>query len=163
MWEAIGQIFTSGNGVSIAIVLVLITALIIIGARHGYIKIKTSKFAIVGETRGNERLVMQKQLSWLYDAVFAFEHKIPKPEGYNEFRGRYILSILYIDIIDWVLNNHIEESQRYIKIKQSEIWNKTQTLVGKDELKTQKFKNAVDEYVKYIIHNLVLIRKEYEK
>lgn len=163
MWDAIGNMFIKGNGTAICILIIFVVIATYIAVRFGHVKIKSDKFTIVGETRGNERLVMQKQLSWLYDAVFAFEQKIPTSEGYNEFRGRYILSILYIDLTDWVLNNHIEETQRYIKLKQSEVWNKVQTMVEKDELKTTRFKNVVDEYVRYIIHNLVMIRKEYEK
>ena len=163
MWDAIGKMFVSGNGTTICILIILIVIATYVAVKFGHIKIKSDKFTIVGETRGNERLIIQRQLNWLYDAVFAFEQKIPTPEDYNEFRGRYILAILYIAMTDWVLNNHIEENKHYIEIRQSEIWNKAQTMVEKDELKSNKFKIMVNEYVKYIIHNLVMIRKEYEK
>jgi hypothetical protein len=163
MWEAMGEVFTSGNGVAIGILITIIIVGSIVGVKHGRLKIKTDKFTIEGKARGNERLVVRMQLDWLYNAVFAFEQKIPMPEDYNEFRGRYILAMLYIDMAEWVLYNHIEETKHYVEIKQSDVWNKAQTMVEKDELKSAKFKAVVDNYVKDIIHNLVMIRKEYEK
>ena len=154
---------TQGNGIAITILLGMVLISVFFGIKNGRIKIKTDKFAIIGSSRENERLVIQRQLNWLFDAVFAFEQRIPMDENYDKYRGRYILAILYTDMTEWVLYNHIEESKHYVEIKQSEIWNKALTMVEKNELKTGKFKTMVEDYVKYIIHNLVAIRKEYEK
>ena len=157
------EAFFEQNSLAFALLACVVVVCVYLGIKYGRVKIKTDKFAIEGESRENERMIIQRQLDWLYDAVFAFENKIPTPKGYNEFRGRYILAMLYIDMTEWVLYNHIEESKFYIQNKQSKIWNKAQTMIEKDELKSPEFKKLVNDYIKDIIHNLILIRKEYEQ
>lgn len=152
----------SDNGWFIAILIVIILVLLVMGARHGLIKIKTDKIQVGKNASTMTQRIIQHQQDWVKIAVSAFERKIPKVEDYDEFRGKFLIEKCLNVINSWIVQNHIETTKNYIELKQEMIWNLLLTYTEKDELKSQKFKKEVYAYVEYIIKNLVRIRKQYE-
>ena len=65
-------------------------------------------------------------------------------------------------MVEWILYNHVEESNHYVAIKQRKLWNIILQNVENDEIRTEDFKDVVYDGVKDIIHNLVIIRKNYK-
>lgn len=161
----------SDNGWIIAILIVIIVVLLIIGARFGLIKIKTNKLQVgideevLRQARMNAEdtahQIIKHQKDWATIAVSAFNRKIPKPEDYNEFRGKFLLEKALNVITDWIVLNHIEDKKTYIELKQELVWNLILSYTEKKELRSDRFKKEVYDYVEYIIKNLVRIRKQY--
>lgn len=164
MWEAIGNIFTSDNGATIGTLIVIIILLVTLTVRFGHLKIKSDHLVIGSGSQEKERLIIRNQSEWLKDAVYAYENQIPGQgsRGYNKYRGRYILTLIYLEMLEWVLYNHIDESKHYIEIKQKKTWNIILQNVENEEIKAEDFKDIVYDGVKDIIHNLVTIRQHYK-
>jgi hypothetical protein len=164
MWEAIGEVFTSSNGPTTGNLIVIIIALVVIAVRFGHLRIKSEHVAIGSGAQEKERTIIRNQTEWLRDAVYAYENQIPGQgsKGYNKYRGKYILSICYAEMVEWILYNHVEESNHYVAIKQRKLWNIILQNVENDEIRTEDFKDVVYDGVKDIIHNLVIIRKNYK-
>lgn len=159
MWEAIAQVFTSGNGVTIA---VLITAILFMGVllvKHGVLRISTKTVHIGADER--ERTIIRHQVEWIRNSVNGFEAMIPKPEGYDKYRGRFVLERVFDEMLNWIVFNHIEDTHSYIHIKQTNVWNIVMTFTDKKEHHSQKFHDMVFEQVEVAIKSLIMIRKEY--
>lgn len=155
----------SDNGWIIAILIVIIVVLVIIGARNGLIKIKTNKVQVgldADAIKESTHQIITHQKDWVKIAVSAFNNKIPEPDEYNKFRGMFILEKCLNEIDDWITLNHIEDKKNYIELKQELIWNLILSYTEKKELRSEKFKKEVFDYVEYIIKNLVRIRKQYD-
>lgn len=160
MMEIIGDILTSSNGIVIA---VLFVVLMMVCVRYGNIKVKTDKLTIGKDSSETERAIMRNQIEWCKLSCTAFEQKMPKFEGYDKYRGRYIAEKVFDEMINWIVFNHIEDSRTYIGIKQEIIWNLIQGLTEADEMRTQEFRKKVNQYVEKTVKNLVIIRNEYNK
>lgn len=163
MWEAIEKILISNNGILIALLFLILIVLIIFCSRFGLIKIKTDKLTIGRESSELERTIMRNQIEYVEMSIKAFEQRMPKPEGYNVYRGKYITERAFDEIVKWIAFNHIRTDDHYIQIKQASIWNLVQSLTEKNEFQDDSFKESVDKFVVELIKNLVAIRKEYSK
>lgn len=161
MWEAIGHIFTSPNGGVVGLLIIFAMAMIGLTVRFGHLRIKGDRLMITSDSREKERTVIRTQKDWLFDAIQAEERQVPKFKGYNTYRGKYIMMLVYKEMVDWVLYNHIEETKYYVESKQKKVWNIIQTNVEREELQTEEFQRDIEAMVKEIIHELVKIRKIY--
>ena len=160
--DKVAESLQSDNGWIIAILIVIIIVLLIIGARYGLVKIKTTKLQVGIDASDRVHQIIKHQKDWVKIAVSAFNRKIPKHDDYNEFRGMFILEKCLNEINDWIDLNHIEDKKTYIELKQELIWNLLLSYTEKKELRSEKFKKEVYDYVEYIIKNLVRIRKQYD-
>lgn len=158
MWEAIENILISNNGI---VIFVLFILLVVLCARFGLIKIKTDKVTIGINASETERTIMRNQIEWCRLSSITFERTMPKYDGYDKYRGKYIAEKVFDEMITWVVFNHIESTPTYIEIKQQIIWNLVQSLIVRKEYQSDKFKKNVYAYVESTIENLVAIRKEY--
>lgn len=163
MRESVEHILVSSNGVSIAFLFLLLVLLVIICSRLGLIKIKTDKLTIGIESSELERTIMRNQIEYTEVSLKAFEQKIQKPDGYNIYRGKYVTERVFDEIVKWIAFNHIRTDDHYVGIKQAAIWDLVQTLVEKDQFRSDDFKDLVNKYVEKTIRNLVAIREEYSK
>lgn len=169
MWKAIGDALMSENGLLVVILIIALAIITGVSAKIGHLKITTDKIRIGTDAQEKERTIIRNQLDWMRDAVFAFERQIDElvaereVKKYNNFRTKYILAMLYIEMSEWVLYNHIDHSQHYLEIKRSDLWNKVLTMTEKEELQSDEFQSMVFAEVERIIEKLILIRKEYEK
>ena len=163
MWTTISDVLTSDNGFLVSFLFLLLVVLIIICARLGIVKIKTDKLTVGADAGETERTIVRNQIEWCTLATAAFESKIPRHENYDKYRGKYICEQVLDEVVKWIAFNHIENKRAYIGIKQEIIWNIVQSHVVRDEMRTDEFRKYVDEYVEYVIENLVAIRNEYKK
>lgn len=152
------------NGLIIAFLLILIAICITIGAKHSLIKIHTAKIDIGKESSENERRVLQYQSDWVHLQVLAFEEKIPHNyTNYDKWKARCILEQVYDEIIQWIMQNHIEDTDRYIKLKKEIIWNMVLTSTEHKALRSDNFKEEIEREVELIIRHLILIRAQFSE
>ena len=159
--EWLSDIFTSENGVAIAVLSFVVIMFAIVGARHGLLYVKTKKVTIGTAASENERMIMKNQQEYVELAVEAFEKQIPRPPDYNEWRGKFILEKVLDEINKWIIYNHIQDTNSYIEIHQEKIWVLVQSLTDNDAMKSSRFKKEVDRNIESIIRRLVAIREEY--
>lgn len=162
MWEVIGEILTSGNGIVITVAIVAVVIWCGIEAKKGIIKIKTKNISVGKESREAERDVVRNQYEWTVSACEAFVNHVPVFEGRDDGIMNAVIHKCIIEIARWIMLNHIHDTKSYIKIKQDVIWNLVQKHVRHKKLTSDEFRAEVDAYVDYIIKNLVTIRKEFD-
>lgn len=162
MWETIGNVLTSSNGITIAILAVLAFASMFIGLKHGRIKLKTDRLTIVGEARDKERVLMKMQTDFVKTTCEGFEKRIPRFDGYNQFLGELIAEKVYDAIVDLIMINHIKDDEDYIQEKQEIIWDIVSSHIIDDRFRTDKFKKQVYVCIEKIIKRLVKMRNRSE-
>ena len=72
-----------------------------------------------------------------------------------------VLEKVYDKIIDWITYNHINSSNSYIQIKQSEIKCLVYSQDIEERFKTPEFEERMNAWVREAILKLIDIRKEY--
>lgn len=163
MWDAVGKILSGSNGVAIALLIVLVIGLVVICARQGLVRIQTDRLTVGRDAGETERAILRNQIEWTKLSTQAYEKQIPRPEGYDEYLGRYISELVFDEIVNWIVFNHIEDTRTYIGIKQEIIWNIVQAHVKRPDMRSDEFRRWLDEYVLHVVKNLVAIRGEYKK
>lgn len=156
--DAIIQILTSANGPVIALLVVLV---VIIGLKHTSLKIKTDKITIGRDSSEKERAIVRQQMEYVKDRIKAYEYKMPKFDGYNQWRGRTVTDELIIEINDWITQNNIRASPSYIELKQGRAWDTIQRYTSNPMFESDDFKEHFYKLIKELIETLVKIRKEY--
>ena len=152
----------SNNGWIIALLIAVIAFLIIKSAKAGLFSFKSDKIKIGKDARLIEQAVIRHQIEFAKTAIEGFERDIPKFDGYDSFRGRYILEKLFDEVINWIIFNHIERTKAYISIKQDIIISIIKKHTVNDMYAQQDFVKQVKKYVEYMINKLVDIREEYQ-
>ena len=158
MWQAIEKILLSDNSTIVLFFLIVIMLLLAHFSKKGVFKWHTEKLTIgVSE---NERAIIRQQVEW---AELEIE-SLASAEIFShvdEWRTKYILEKLFDEILQWIIFNHIKDSPEYISIKQEKIWNMTQTLVVREEFRSDEFKDFIYKEVDKIIKRLVFLRRQY--
>jgi predicted phosphohydrolase len=167
--ESIAKMLTSETFLSnIPSVLLLVVALAIL-AKILKIRINTDHITIGGEDKKAyyERSVVRNQVNQAKLFCMALENKIiavldepPKSDGYYV---KYILECVYDKIVEWIMYNHIENTEEYIESKQWEIQSLVYSFNPPDKFKTPEFKERMDRWTAEIIGRMVSIRKLYNK
>ncbi len=167
--ESIAQMLTSETFLSnIPSVLLLILVLAML-AKVLKVRINTDHITIGGEDKKAyyERSVVRNQVNQAKLFCMALENKItamltepPKSDGYFI---KYILECVYDKIVEWIMYNHIENTDEYIESKQWEIQSLVYAFNPPDQFKTPEFKERMDRWTAEIIGRLVSIRKLYTK
>lgn len=156
MWESVERLVNSGKAWFVLIIIFLIC----LAVKLGYMKVKTDKI-LIGKTGGEKmRLVMLKQSEYAYYKCMAFEKQIPRFEGYDEKLGKLIAEKAYDQVLGWIIANHIVTEPYYISNKQDIIWNIVVNETVDKRMRTEKFREKIDENVEQIIKQLVSIRDE---
>lgn len=162
MLEEIGKVISSDSGISLVLLSFLVFISVMIGLKRGRFKLKTDRFTIEGEARDKERLLMKKQTDFVKTTCIGFEKRIPRFEGYDPKLGELVVEKVFDEIVDWIMINHIEDSEDYISIKQDIVWDIVSSEITADQLKTDKFKKQVYTCIEQIIKRLVQIRHHNE-
>lgn len=164
MWEAIGNVLTSGNGILIIIGLLILCVIIIRLSKTGHLVISTKAVRLgAGE---NERTIIRNQSDYAYMYCMSLESKViemTEKSKLSIYMTRYALERTYDTIAQWIMFNHIEDSERYIKVKQRVIISLIYSLGVPAQFKTPEFKGCMEQWVEEAIKNLVEIRKLYSK
>ena len=154
MWESVERLVESGKGWFVLIIIILI----FVAIRMGYMKVKTDKI-LIGKSGGEqERLIMKKQSEYAHYACMAFEKSIPRFDGYDETLGKLIAEKAYDEMVSWIMINHIDDEEYYISNKQEIIWNLFVNETIDKRMRTEKFREKINNNVEQIIKHLVSIR-----
>ena len=158
MWQAIEKILLSDNSAIVLFFLVIIILLLAHFSKKGVFKWHTERLTIGASE--NERAIIRQQVEW---AELEIE-SLASMEIFNhvdEWRTKYILEKMFDEILQWIIFNHIKDSPEYISIKQEKIWNMTQTLVVREEFRSDEFKDFIYKEVDKIIKRLIFLRRQY--
>lgn len=158
MWQAIEKILLSDNSATVLFFLVIIILLLAHFSNKGVFKWHTEKLTIGASE--NERAIIRQQVEWTELEIESlataeiFSHV-------DEWRTKYILEKIFDEVLQWIIFNHIKDSPEYISIKQEKIWNMTQTLVVREEFRSDEFKDFIYKEVDKIIKRLIFLRRQY--
>ena len=165
MWESISNILTSETFLSnIPSVLLLILALVI-SVKLGIIRVKTKHVQIGKMSESDkERAVLREQIDWVHTYIQGLEGKIRLvgPElKYGGFFTKYILELVYDEIVRWITFNHISLDEGYITAKTRKLISLVYAQEVQPEFMTPEFKGRMERWIKEVIEQLVEIRKMY--
>ena len=160
MWEAIGTVLTSKNAHPILITILLLIIIIAILAKLGIFRLNVKGVNIGGNE--DERAIIRQQTEWSQLFILGLQNH-PIFKGYNEYHTLWVLEKVFDEVLNWIVFNHISDSENYISIKQEKLWNLIQTLVTEDKFTSQEFQDLVYENTEKLIKRLVYIRKNYRK
>ena len=159
MWEAIEHLLNGSNALAILLFMVFVVIVLAILSKKGLISINTNTVQIGAADK--ERDIIRQQVEWVHMHCQGFENAMKKPEGYNEWLGRYIVEKVYDECINWITFNHISASPAYVDIKAEKIVDLIHKYAKLDEYKTPEFDETVREEVHICIEKLLQIRKVY--
>lgn len=158
MWQAIEKILLSDNSATVLFFLVIIILLLAHLSNKGVFKWHTEKLTIGASE--NERAIIRQQVEWTELEI----ESLASAEIFShvdEWRTKYILEKIFDEVLQWIIFNHIKDSPEYISIKQEKIWNMTQTLVVREEFRSDEFKDFIYKEVDKIIKRLIFLRRQY--
>lgn len=153
------DIINSPNFVHAFCACIIIIVIAWLLSKSGLLTVHT-KYVTLGMA-DKERNIIRQQKIYAKQSCDAFGQYIPKKDGYNEWRGRCIAEYVFDEMVDWIVLNHIESTDRYIQLRQNSVWNIIQANVEKPEHSTEEFKEAVFKKVAEDIKALEAIRKQY--
>lgn len=153
----------SENGWFIAILIAIIIVLVIVGARHGLLKIKTDKIMVGIDASSTTQEIIRSQMQWSRIAIQAFGNNIDASTKLERLKLNFCIEKVINMFVEWIILNHMSDDKEYIKVRQEAVWNLLNIYADKDELKTANFKKEVYAAVEYIIKNLVRIKNNIEK
>lgn len=166
--ETLATILTSKDFLSsIPSVILLIIAICILG-KILKVRVTTSHIQIGGEDKNsyNERAIVRNQVNQAKLFCMALENKINALVEHKTADGyyvKYILECVYDKMTEWIMYNHIENTDEYIESKQWEIQSLVYSFNPPDQFKTPEFQERINRWTAEIIGRLVSIRKLYEK
>lgn len=166
--ETLATILTSKDFLSsIPSVILLIVAICILG-KLLKVRVTTSHIQIGGEDKNSyyERAIVRNQVNQAKLFCMALENKINALVEHKSADGyyvKYILECVYDKITEWIMYNHIENTEEYIESKQWEMQSLVYSFNPPNQFKTPEFQERINKWTAEIIGRLVSIRKLYEK
>ena len=164
MWEAISNILTSSNALQTVVSILILVLVIVIMAKTGMLRIKTTHVNIGMSDRDKERTIIREQCDWVHTYLEGLQGKIASivhESKYGGFFTKYVLEVVYDEIVKWITFNHIEDSERYVTVKQDKIASLVYSMGVSDEFKTKEFNQRMKNWVEEVINELLEIRKLY--
>lgn len=160
MWESIANILTSTNAVAVLTFL----CVCIIG---GVVLVKTNLLQIHTDSvrlgaMDTERNIIRQQQDYVRLHLKSLENDLEKPEGYNEWLGRFIVMRVYAEYVEWISFNHLSKSEAYIKVKQNKLVDLINQYTYKEEFKTDDFQEFIRKDTRQMILDLIQIREVYK-
>lgn len=160
MWESISNVLTSTNAVAVLTFL----CVCIIG---GVVLVKTNLLQIHTDSirlgaMDTERNIIRQQQDYVRLHLKSIENDLEKPEGYNEWLGRFIVMRVYAEYVEWISFNHLSKSEAYIKVKQNKLVDLINQYTYKEEFKTEDFIEFIRKDTRQMILDLIQIREVYK-
>ncbi len=160
MWESISNILTSTNAVAVLTFL----CVCIIG---GVVLVKTNLLQIHTDSvrlgaMDTERNIIRQQQDYVRLHLKSIENDLEKPEGYNEWLGRFVVMRVYAEYVEWISFNHLSKSEAYIKVKQNKLVDLINQYTYKEEFKTEEFIEFIRKDTRQMILDLIQIREVYK-
>lgn len=165
--ETLATILTSKDFLSsIPSVILLIVAICILG-KLLKVRVTTSHIQIGGEDKNSyyERAIVRNQVNQAKLFCMALENKINALVEHRSADGyyvKYILECVYDKITEWIMYNHIENTEEYIESKQWEMQSLVYSFCPPEQFKTPEFQERINKWTAEIIGRLVSIRKLYQ-
>ena len=165
--ETLATILTSKDFLSsIPSVILLIVAICILG-KILKVRVHTSHIQIGGEDKNSyyERAIVRNQVNQAKLFCMALENKINALVEHKTADGyyvKYILECVYDKMTEWIMYNHIENTEGYIESKQWEMQSLVYSFSPPEQFKTPEFQERINKWTAEIIGRLVSIRKLYE-
>ena len=165
--ETLSTILTSKDFLSsIPSVILLIVAICILG-KIMHVKVHTSHIQIGGEDKNSyyERAIVRNQVNQAKLFCMALENKINALVEHKTADGyyvKYILECVYDKMTEWIMYNHIENTDEYIESKQWEMQSLVYSFCPPEQFKTPEFQERINKWTAEIVGRLVSIRKLYE-
>lgn len=161
--EGLKEILTSSNAWMFFLFLVFVVFILIKMSKTGLISFKGKGLRIGSDEK--ELTIVRNQVQWAHLYIMSRKGKLIN-ENSSEFTKvicENILEKVYDKVIEWITFNHINSSNTYVEIKQSEIKCLVYSLVVSETFKTPEFEQRMNGWVKEVILNLITIRKEYSQ
>ena len=165
--ETLATILTSKDFLSsIPSVILLIVAICILG-KILKVRVTTNHIQIGGEDKNSyyERAIVRNQVNQAKLFCMALENKINALLEHKTADGyyvKYILECVYDKMTEWIMYNHIENTDEYIESKQWEMQSLVYSFSPPEQFKTPEFQERINKWTAEIIGRLVSIRKLYE-
>ena len=164
--ETLATILTSKDFLSsIPSVILLVVAICILG-KLLKVRVTTSHIQIGGEDKNSyyERAIVRNQVNQAKLFCMALENKINALVEHKSADGyyvKYILECVYDKMTEWIMYNHIENTEEYIESKQWEMQSLVYSFNPPDQFKTPEFQERINKWTAEIIGRLVSIRRLY--
>ena len=161
--EGLKDILTSANAWMFLLFLAFAIFVLVKMSKSGLISFKGKGLRIGSDER--ELTIVRNQTQWAHLYIMSRKGKLID-ENSSELTKvicENILEKVYDKVIEWITFNHINPSNTYVEIKQSEIKCLVYSLVVSESFKTPEFESRMNGWVKEVILNLINIRKEYSQ
>lgn len=164
MQETISNSVMNGNTLNLLVVagiIIFVTLSFIFCLKSRLISIGTPKIK-VGMSEQVTRDLIRQQFDYVANAIQMFVALMPRDEGFNEDKAKYVSEKVLDEINRWVVFNHISNNDFYIENKQIVVWNIIQGIGQREEFKTKEFQEQCNSIVLKIIKQLIKIKNYYE-
>ena len=131
--------------------------------QKGWVSIHSDKITIGKRAAETEQVILRRQVEYIDNAVNATMRHIPRHDKFDEWRTRFVLEKVIDTMVNWCMFNHIDTSERYIRLKAEEVWTVVQKYTWHEVYQTEEFHDYVLKFVREVIENLVAYRREYGK
>ena len=162
MWETINNVLGGNNALQTLIAILIVVILIVLLIKGNYVKVRTEHINIGFDEK--ERAVIRQQIEWTYQYVTGLYgillEMYPK---FDKFKTKYILELVYDEIVNWISFNHITRSEMYLMVKQEKIRSIVLAEDVAPEIRAKDFRNVMNEWTKIVVNRLVDIREYYTK
>lgn len=159
MWEAIGSVLTSRNAAPVLVSLVVLSVVVLVAARLGWVQVRTRHVKVGGGER--ERDIIRRQVEHAHIYIASLEGKIDSGK-FGGFKTKYILERVFDEVVGWITFNHLSLDPVYIGIKQSEITSLVYTLGVGEVYRSPEFRERMCRWTREIIEQLIRIREVHE-
>ena len=157
--QQIVDIINGPNFAPVSIVLLILVTVVILLSKSGVLQVHT-KYVSMG-IADKERNILRQQLLHAYQSCMGFLAKVPRFETFDEDRAKNICELIYDEMVNWIVLNHIEDTETYIGIRQESVWNIILCNILSLKYDNEDFKNQIYKNVERDIKMFVKIRKQY--
>lgn len=160
-WDAFKELVSSPNAWEFLLFFVFALFVLNRMAKSGLLSFKGKGLRLGSDEK--ELTIIRNQTQWAHLYVMSRKGKLIEEDSseLTKVICENILEKVYDKIIEWITFNHINSSNTYVEIKQSEIKCLVYSLVIDEKFKTPEFESRMNGWVREVILNLINIRKEY--
>lgn len=156
MWEAIGTVLSSANGIKTELIILITLVLVVVAARLNIISI-SGKWLKVGKIKDDERAILRLQLSWM-TSYMNLQFEEVYEEGMDYYRTKYIISKVQDFFEQIIIFNHITLEPTYLETKRQQLYSMVLGLTTLDKFRTKEGKEYIYQLSDKCIHTLYEIR-----
>lgn len=160
-WDAIKELISSPNAWMFLLFIGFAIFILMRMSKIGLLSFKGKGLRIGSDEK--ELTIIRNQSQWAYLYIMSRKGKLIDEDSTEiiQLRCDRILEKVYDKVIEWITFNHINSSNTYIDIKQSEVKCLVYSLITSEKFKTPEFEQRMNGWVREVIFNLINIRKEY--